>query len=143
MVEFDGTGPTADPDELAALEERLGRALPDSYRRFLLQHNGGSPTPDVVDVPSAPGTPTDIQVFFGLGRSVASSDLAWNLDLINERCPGRQVLPIACDSGGNLFCLDLAQSDRMPVLYCDLDTGAAAFFDVARDFDSFLCAIRS
>jgi ankyrin repeat protein/cell wall assembly regulator SMI1 len=33
-------------DQLAALEGRLGVALPEDYRTFLLQHNGGIPRPN-------------------------------------------------------------------------------------------------
>lgn len=35
-------GPPASPDQIAALETRLGKPLPQSYRAFLERHNGWS-----------------------------------------------------------------------------------------------------
>ncbi|MEZ5510142.1 MAG: SMI1/KNR4 family protein [Gammaproteobacteria bacterium] len=35
-------GPPATPEQIAALEQLLGKALPDSYRAFLQLHNGWS-----------------------------------------------------------------------------------------------------
>jgi hypothetical protein len=110
---------------------------------FLLEFNGGTPTPDTVDVPDAPGTPTDVQVFFGIGRSVESSNLSWNLSQIAERCPGRRVLPIACDSGGNLFALKIERGVTAEVVYCDLDSSECTFYPVAPSFGEFIRRIRT
>lgn len=38
-------GPTSGT-EIAAFEAGIGNSLPDDFRRFLLEHNGGSPRPD-------------------------------------------------------------------------------------------------
>ena len=75
-------GPKIEARDIAALEAELGVNLPDSYREFLLLYNGGVPTPNTVDVSGLPGTPTDVQVFFGIARPVESSDLSWNLSLL-------------------------------------------------------------
>lgn len=139
---IENAGPKISTQEVDAIEAELGGRLSPSYRDFLLRYNGGAPTPDTVDVRDAPGTPTDVQVFFGIGR-VGSSDLIWNLELIAERCPGHDVLPIACDSGGNLFCLKVVQGIAMEVVYCDLEAENCAFYTVAPGFDEFLQQIRS
>lgn len=139
---IDNAGPPIDIDDIAELEAELGAVLPDSYRKFLLQHNGGAPTPDTIDVPGATGSPTDVQVFFGIGRSVESSDLAWNIALVGERCSGLHLLPIACDSGGNLFCLKLEHGAATKVIYCDLDDPNCASFEVAASFDEFVARLR-
>jgi hypothetical protein len=57
-------GPPLGEDDLAILQESLGFPLLEEYRSFLREYNGGSPVPNVVEVEGAPGTPTDIQVFF-------------------------------------------------------------------------------
>jgi hypothetical protein len=88
------------------------------------------------------GCPIDVQVFFGIGREVDTSNLAWNLAFIGERCPNHQVLPIACDSGGNLFCLEIKDGIAAKVVYCDLDGPECVFYKVASSFESFLKSLR-
>ena len=134
---IENPGPKIQARDIAALEAELGAGLPDSYREFLLLYNGGVPVPDTVDVPGAPGTPTDVQVFFGIGRPVESSDLLWNLSLVRERCVGFHVLPIACDSGGGLFCLNIEQGVGTDIIYCDLDSPDCVSYAVASSFDEF------
>lgn len=139
---IENVGPKIATQDIASIEAELGAALPDSYRRFLLHYNGGAPTPDTIDVPGAVGSPTDVQVFFGVGRSVESSDLAWNLALVGERCAGLHILPIACDSGGNLFCLQFERGAAARIIYCDLDDPDCATYEVAASFDDFVAKLR-
>ena len=40
--------------------------------------------------------------------------------MFSDRLPGR-LLPVACDSGGNLFCLSLRGDDVGKVIYVDLE----------------------
>ncbi len=123
------------------MERALGTKLPAAYRQFLLEHNGGQPVPDLVDVEGLPGAPTDIQVFFGIDRSVESSNLAWNLRTFAGRAP-QGTLPIACDSGGGLFCLSLAHADFGAVSYADVRQGQMVSYQVASDFAAFLGQLR-
>jgi hypothetical protein len=137
--------------EIAALELRVGCRLPESYRNFLLKFNGGRPAPymQVVDIENLPGGDTDVMMFFGIDRSVESSTIDWNLSALEERI-GEQLLPIARDSGGNRFCINLSKNDFGSVVYCDFEPGfgfhasdSAIYYRVAPDFDSFLDRIRS
>jgi hypothetical protein len=127
--------------ELADFEKELNASLPKAYREFLLRSNGGLPTPDVVEIEGAPGSPTDVQVLFGIDRSVESSDLRWNKATFSDRIPAR-MLPVACDSGGNLFCLSLSEEDSGSVFYINLESQEPRLFVVAKDFDGFLDKIR-
>ena len=136
-------GPTISAVDVSAFEAELGAQLPVAYREFLLRYNGGCPTPDIVDVPDASGSPTDLQVFFGLGRTEKTSDLSWNLSLIRKRCPTLLVLPVACDSGGNLFCLTLKQRVASDVVYCDLEDPNYLLYPVASSFTGLLDKLRS
>ena len=139
---IENAGPEFSPQDIEAIESKLDARLPDDYRYFLSQYNGGTPTPDTVDVPDAPGSPTDVQVFFGIGRRVESSNLYWNLSLIDDRCPSHHVLPIACDSGGNLFCLKIERGIAAAVVYCDLDSSNSTLYAVAPSFGEFLLSLR-
>jgi cell wall assembly regulator SMI1 len=129
--------------DIANLEANLRISLPESYRSFLLLHNGGIPTPDVVDVPGLPGSPTDVQVFFGIGRPVESSDLAWNAALAQERFDGGRVLPFACDSGGGLFCFKIDSNLATEVVYLDFYAASKTSYAVANSFQDFVAKMRS
>lgn len=143
MIEISGKGPSIDQEAIASLENTLGVALPDAYRRFLLSNNGGTPSPDIIDVNGLPGSPTDVQVFFGIGRTVESSDLFWNLQLLGDLRQGDLILPIARDSGGNLFGLKMSRPEGYPVLYIDISRPQNRPYTVASDFDTFLNKIRA
>ena len=135
-------GPNVDDAQIDAIENEWGARLPSDYREFLARYNGGIPKPDTVDVPGAPGTPTDVQVFFGLGRAEETSNLHWNLSLVRKRFPGRRILPIACDSGGNLFCIEAVASVAADVIYCDLESREPKMYDVASGFTEFADRLR-
>jgi hypothetical protein len=140
MIRIEEAGAALSEIEITRLEKKVNARLPESYRSFLIKNNGGVPTPETVDVPGAPGSPTDVQVFFGIGRNVESSDLGWNVENFSGRLP-EGFLPIACDSGGNLFCLALSGLESGGVLYCDLEASEGPY-PVAPDFDAFLEKLR-
>lgn len=146
MAEIKNPGNPVTEEHLANLERELGARLPMQYRQFLLKFNGGRPSPDVVDIEGLEGGETDVQVFFGIGRPIESSNLIWNKKWTSDRIPGR-MLPVACDSGGSLFCLSLAGADFGKVIYVDLQfvgepTQKVTFYMVAENFDAFLGKIR-
>jgi hypothetical protein len=140
VIEISEPGRQIVAAEIASLEEAVGAKLPADYLEFLLLNNGGLPTPDAVDIEGLPGSPTDIQVFFGIDRAIETSNLAWNLQVIRDRLPNFHALPIACDSGGNLFCLTAPKVGKAEVVYCDMP--GASFYKVAPDFSSFTNKIR-
>lgn len=150
MVRIRDAGRNISEVEVIALEQRVGHRLPEPYRRFLLQHNGGRPTldKDTVDIEHLPGSPTDVQVFFGVDDPIESCTIDWNLTTFRDRISD-QLLPIACDSFGNRFCISLSGSDQGSVVYCHFSptfgphVGTAIYYRVAPDFDSFLERIRS
>ena len=134
-------GPAIDGSDIVLVEGEIGEVLPPDYRAFLLRYNGGLPTPDIVDIPKLPGSPTDVQVLFGVRRSVESSNIAWNWHAYGERIP-RGCLPIACDSGGNLFCMSIVASDKGAISYVDQSASPWRSYRVADSFTDFLDALR-
>jgi hypothetical protein len=44
------SNPTISAEDVAAFEKLHGIALPESYRKFLIEHNGGRPTPTVFPI---------------------------------------------------------------------------------------------
>ena len=132
--------------DIAATETRLGVRFPDPYRCFLLKHNGGRPTPDTIDVEDLPGSPTDIHTIFSADESNEENGIEEYLSVYAGRISS-DLLPIARDSAGNLFCISLSRADYGSVIFCDFDpnfhVGGATYYRVAADFDSFLERIRS
>ena len=126
---------TAEDIERSAL--RLGRPLPRDYRDFLLWTNGGRP---VNNVCVAAGT--DVHWIFGLNEAPAWSSLWSTIDTYAGRLPA-DVMPVASDSGGNLFVLE-STGDAGRVLFWDheaefdRDGGGPAFVVVASGFAQFL-----
>lgn len=142
MIKITNQGNSITENEILVLENELGYKLPNSYRQFLIINNGGRPKSDIVDIEGLPGSPTDIQIFFGLTRNIESSNILWNLSIITERCPQCHVLPIACDSGGNIFCLKITNGIASKILYYDMDSSNCKFYEVAPSFDEFIKIIR-
>lgn len=141
-MKIENAGPRIGLAQIIAFEAALGAVLAQDYRDFLLEFNGGAPTPDIVDVPGASGSPTDLQVFFGINRATESSDLVWNLSLVADRIPQHRLVPIACDSGGNLFCLKVVRGVTSEVVYCDLDSAQVSTYFVAPSFGEFVQLLR-
>lgn len=150
MIVLDEVGPQLTEECLASFERELGGRLPDPYRRFLLQTNGGRPPQekDTIDIEGLPGSPAGVQVFFGLSDSLECYDLRLNKETLCERIPER-LLAIACDSFGSVFCISLQGADRGAVFFCDLQSvygnfeADPDFYPVASDFDSFLNNLRA
>jgi SMI1-KNR4 cell-wall len=141
MVNISDCGPPISKTEIVSLEESFGAKLPDSYLRFLLLYNGGLPAPDVVDVENLPGGSTDIQEFMGIGLDIGTSNISWNLEHFQETYQGSRLLPIARDSGGNIFFLQEAKDGDWAVIYYDW-TQSGSFYNAAPNFETFLKKIR-
>ena len=144
MIAINNPGPQIDASRIAEVEAAIGGKLPASYNDFLLKNNGGRPVPDTIDIDRLPGSSTDIQVFFGIGRGVETSNLSWNIKFVSERLPDHRLLPIACDSGGSILCLSVLGEVSGSIVYCDL-TGAEPVipYEVAPIFEGFLEKIRT
>lgn len=135
-------GPPIKDEDLDRLEGDLGVTLPSEYKKFLLKCNGGVPEPYLVDVPDLPGSPTDIQVFFGIGREVESSDLRWNFDKFGRDQIYGSIYPIGCDSGGGIFALRSLSSEVMDICYFESFDSTRKVFSVAEGFAEFLGKLR-
>lgn len=137
MIRLKDAGEPVSEEALQSLEKRLGAILPEPYRLFLSRHDGGLPTPDGVVIEGAPWVDTDIQIFFGVQRELEVSCLRWNKEVFADRIP-EHLLPIACDSGNNLFCISLSGEDAGRVSYIDLVANPPVHYPLADDFDRFL-----
>lgn len=131
--------PPASPDLIARLEQRIGRALPDTYRDYLLHQDGGR----LEDNHQA------VNTVFGLGDVPRWANMWSRLDTFAGRVPD-WLLPVARDEYGNLFAVSLRDEDRGSVWFWDheqeVDEDEAPTEDnltrVAGDWPAFLQSLR-
>lgn len=135
--------------QVSDLEKVISCNLPEDYREFLITYNGGQPNPNVIDISDSDFICTDVQIIFGIEREIKTSTLEYNLsfmyeiDGISDFIANKKLLPIACDSGGNLYFLYIVNSEIAKVIYCDMQNYEYVFYDVAESFTDFLNKLRS
>lgn len=152
-------GPTNER-EVAEFETHIGHALPDDYRAFLLQHNGGRPEPNTFTL-NVWGVAEENSVlcFFPM-RDLSVGDVVveeleelrtWPLhcawkdltsDLINlyEKELDETLLPIGTDGNSNYFCVALDGPQRGGVVF--LEHEMAETETLAESFTAFLARLR-
>jgi hypothetical protein len=150
-VRIDNPGRRISERELKHFEARLGATLPEDYASFLLQFNGGEPTPKwFVIRGSDEGSSVDL--FFSLGGS-SDVDLEQEIRIYKgetARIPP-QTIPVAQDPFGNLILVSLKGSDRGSVYFWDHEEEPDPNEDIveyenvyllANSFDEFLGRLK-
>lgn len=114
--EYEQYGPLAE-DRLHRLETALGQRLPDDYRAFLIEHNGGQPEPSLFTISEEEGSDV-VQEFLGLhdGPRFLQLDNTW---ADHREWMPETLLPIALDPGGNMVCLGVSGEERGAVYFWD------------------------
>ena len=155
MTDFETRFPPASPEQITAFEAELGHPLPDDYRAFLQQVNGGIPTPGTFAIRWA-GQPFAVQYdrseagfIYGLAGPDEELGLIWNHGSNEGRIP-RTTLAVGEDGGGNLVLLGVAGGEAGRVFYWAREfegpEGEEPTFDnvgyVADSFSAFLGALR-
>lgn len=115
--------------------------LPDDYKEFLIKHNGGVPQPNI-----EPTVKSDIQWIYGMVEGPYYASLFQHLDMFEGRLPSWYI-PIANDSGGNLYIMSLYPENHGLIAFWDHESEAEEgeadeYFDnmtfVASSFGHFL-----
>lgn len=146
MIEILEGGAPITLEDIRRTETKLNLVIPEPYRTFLLKNNGGRPEPDGIDIDGLSGEETDIAWFTALRDEVESETIGSTLETLREGYPHKHVLPIARDSGGSIFCIDLEEGKGFPVVYFEI---GGAWQDepyeplhVASSFDAFIDMIH-
>jgi hypothetical protein len=104
--------------DIQAFETRLNARLPEDYRQFLMQHNGGKPEPYCFRV-DMNGFPNESAITYFLCLSDTEQDsLSRYLKIYRDRIPVN-LLPIALPLAVNLVCLSIAGDDYGTVYFWD------------------------
>ena len=120
---------------------RTGIVLPESYKDFLLQFNGGAPSPDMLEVPNWYGGATCLAYFFGLYEG-DTYNLEKTYRGAAEYLPDG-FLPIAEDSGGNLICLGIKSRKKNKVYFWDHEDMLDSEGKPKRDFSNMYLLANS
>lgn len=118
MVEFTESGLPITEADLKQAEAEMNKTLPESYRRFLLQHNGGRPSQKYFPLTGDPrDTHGMLEWLFPIERGNVYDLVTGNL-FLDGRLPDHLVA-IGADPGGNQICLSVAGDDLGKVYFWD------------------------
>lgn len=113
----DACTPVTESD-IQAFETHLNARLPEEYRQFLMQHNGGKPEPRCFPV-DIDGFPNEDCITYFLCLSDTEQDsLSKTLKIYRNRIPAN-LLPIALPVAVDLVCLSISGDDYGTVYFWD------------------------
>lgn len=146
MIEILEKGISINLNDLNLAEIRMDIVIPEPYRSFLLKYNGGRPEPNGIDIPGFLGGEAIIAWFAAISDSEESNTIDSNIAILREGYPHKQAIPIAFESGGSIFCIDVEGGKGFPVVCFEWggaweDEPYEPLF-VARNFDAFLDMIH-
>jgi hypothetical protein len=108
--------------EIKKFEKKLNIELPKDYIEWLLQYNGGRPEKDGCDVIEMISEVSDgflVNWFYGLKYDPTyneSYELYDSYESFFDRMP-KELIPIACDPGGNQICLGVVKGEHYGKVY--------------------------
>ena len=130
-----------DLQDIRQFESHNNVLLPEDYKVFLSKYNGGQPKPAI-----QPKVKSDVQWIYGMVTEPYYASLFQHLDMFQGRLPSWYI-PIANDSGGNLYIMSLYEENRGLIAFWDHENEAEEgqadeYFDnitfVASSFTDFL-----
>jgi hypothetical protein len=133
--------PLSDEAQLSALEQRLGVVLPDDYRQFILEYNGGYfKCPEIT--PVGDGCPLEtLESLFGIGASHGVAELGCPSDiaLFDDNDPPK-IVPIGSTGMGGLIILDTAPGEGRDAIF--LKKAFGDFYYLTDGIEAFLALLR-
>lgn len=140
-------GPPLTQERITILERELGIVLPDDYKAFLLQFNGGRPDPGDFPIRGLESNPFGrIRLFPRVDGVIESSNLDLSYNIYAGRIP-MNFIPIARTGTGDLICLSLRGRDQGCVYFWDheeehIPPSYENMYFVAPTFPDFLSSIH-
>ena len=123
---------------LESIEKRIGRALPGEYKSFVSVHRA-KPLSDayLVNNPDYWG----IRILFEIGDGAEHDQTDHVFEAVGDVLP-TGMLPIADDSSGNLYLLDVVQGARVVWWNHERERTDDRVDEVASSFSEFLTLVR-
>jgi hypothetical protein len=114
-LQMEGSQASINEEDLQSFETRYGVTLPEDYKQFLLQHNGGKP--NVRRYKTRDGF---ITTSFMWAYSLEEMTKDYETLCLGDMIP-RNLLPIGLDPGRSRVCISLSGQDQGVVYHWDLD----------------------
>ena len=140
------------PEQLVEFEQRYRLKLPEDYRSFLLEFNGGRPKPEIIDFIQNGDDQSDIVNYLGgIHNGEYWARLEWQIDSLKDRVP-KGFIPIGDDPGGNAYLIGIDGETFGKIYFWDHENEAAleekepSFENmslIASSFTEFLNKLRS
>jgi hypothetical protein len=118
-------------NDIQQLEEKLRFKLPDAYGSFLLEFNGGFPSPNIFWI-NEDEKESKLSIFFGIAEG-KPTDIYENY-LFDGLPEG--ILPIGRDPGGNFICIGILPANSGEIFFLDHETNDV--IPIGKDLPSFL-----
>ncbi|WP_244131918.1 SMI1/KNR4 family protein [Burkholderia plantarii] len=134
--------PKPDAGQISKFESSIGYSFPDDYRKFLIDHNGGKPSPNGVSLPeiaSLKGTALSYLHGFNHGYSDYTLRGVWKKFSKELK---KNYIPIGGDPAGNYFLMDLSESGNGGIYFWNRDVlegdDESEIVKIAGSFSEFL-----
>ena len=141
--------PAVSDTELDALQKRLGIELPEDYRRFLCEHNGGRPVPKTFSfvegkAPTQSNVAWFLAVYDGRGENF---EMTFRTFKVRSRRLPENLVPMARDPFGNLICMSFSGTDKGAIYFWDheKETRKADYrncYLIAKSLEEFLSSLH-
>jgi cell wall assembly regulator SMI1 len=145
-MKFSDSFSPASEEEISNFERLIGYTLPEDYRKFLSEHNGGrQPALSVFRIES--GQESILALLFAVGDRDSFADLERAYTSDSDFFP-RGVIPIGGDICGNHICLAVTGDDRGTIYWVDHEISPEPsdpmdnLFFCARSFSEFIGSLK-
>lgn len=145
-MELTNIGEKLTEQDILNLEHKLNVNLPQDYKGFLLQNNGGSPVEDWVfdftQILPESGKPFDNSSVIRKFSTLSELPVFYD-NLIGEELIPEKFLPIASDPGGNQILLCTNENNHGKIYFADhgmydLETDYWLMTELADSFTEFI-----
>ncbi|MDA7026852.1 SMI1/KNR4 family protein [Bacillus sp. CLL-7-23] len=127
-------------ENIKTFEDDYNVTLPEEYKNFLLEYNGGDVNPNVFKISDEQGE-SALNTLYGLNISAEYDELSSVFDSLEGELP-QELLSIGDDSGGNQICIGISGNyfGKIYIWMHDIEEGEYMdnVFFLANNFNEFL-----
>lgn len=122
-------------EKLEKFEKKLGTPLPEEYREYLLEHNGGSPTRIAIVLEGEKEPFTVVNQLFGIHEGPQYNRLDNTYEQLKQVLPA-DLLAIGDDPGGNILGIRIEGKEKGSIFFWNHEN--CKTLKLAESFKSFL-----